>query len=103
MRCLTIQGDSASPRHGHAGGSGAVGGATYLLGRSATVALAASGVVVALWLTRLMRGLLYSVSPTDPVTFAAVPLMLVAVALIACYIPARRALRVDPVTALRSE
>jgi putative ABC transport system permease protein len=71
------------------------------------VALAAAGamlgVVGATWLTRLMEGLLFSVSRTDPVTFTAVPIAMVAVAVLACYIPARRAMQVDPVIALRAE
>ena len=76
-----------------------------IVGRGVTLAAAGAllGIVVALWLTRLMSGLLFSVSATDPATFAAVPLVLIGVALVACYIPARRAMRVDPVTALRAE
>ena len=50
-----------------------------------------------------MQSLLFSVSPRDPVTFAAVPLALITVALVACYLPARKAMRVDPLVALRSE
>jgi putative ABC transport system permease protein len=59
------------------------------------------GVVFALLLTRSMASLLYNVSPTDPLTFAAVAIILLGVAVFASYIPARRAMRVDPIVALR--
>jgi putative ABC transport system permease protein len=64
---------------------------------------AALGVGLALWLSRLMESLLFGVSALDPITFAAVPAAMIAIAAAACYVPARRAMRVDPVTALRAE
>jgi putative ABC transport system permease protein len=76
-----------------------------ILGRGLTLAVigAIAGVGAALWLTRVMETLLFSVSRTDPATFITVPLVLIAVALLACYVPARRAMRVDPVVALRGD
>jgi len=67
------------------------------------VAGAAVGLFAAAIVARLMAGLLYGVQTTDPVTFATVALLLIGVAMLACYLPARRAIRVDPITALRCE
>ncbi len=74
-----------------------------ILGQGARLALVGLGlgIVLALLLTRLMASLLYGVSAKDPVTFGAVALVLLGAAVTACYIPARRAMRVDPMVALR--
>jgi putative ABC transport system permease protein len=63
----------------------------------------AAGIAGSLVLTRTVESLLFGVTATDPLTFAAVILLLVAAALLACYIPARRATRVDPINTLRYE
>jgi putative ABC transport system permease protein len=64
---------------------------------------AALGLVGSVIVSHLMAGLLYGVRPTDPVTFVGVAILLIGIALLACYIPARRAMRVDPMIALRYE
>jgi putative ABC transport system permease protein len=64
---------------------------------------AAVGIVCVLIVSHLMASLLYGVRPTDPLTFACVALLLIGVALLACYIPARCAKRVDPIQALREQ
>jgi putative ABC transport system permease protein len=76
-----------------------------VLGQGARIALTgiAIGIVAAIGLTRLMSTLLFSVNAFDPITFAGVAILLTIVALAACYIPARRAMRVDPMVALRYE
>jgi putative ABC transport system permease protein len=76
-----------------------------ILGQGTKLALFGLGIglVAAFLLTRLMSSLLYNVSATDPVTFTSVTILLLSVALTACYIPARRAMRVDPMIALRHQ
>ena len=71
--------------------------------RLTRVAISGSGLTGALALGRLLSGLLYGVTPTDPATFAAVAILVAAVALVAAWLPARRAARTDPLRALRHE
>jgi ABC-type antimicrobial peptide transport system permease subunit len=61
------------------------------------------GIVLAMALTRLVASQLHGVTPTDPLTFGAVGLILLLAALLACYLPARRAAKIDPMAALRYE
>jgi putative ABC transport system permease protein len=70
-------------------------------GLELAIAGAAAGLVCALVVSHLMAGLLYGVSPNDPLTFVGLTIVLAAVALAACYIPARKAMKVDPMFALR--
>lgn len=74
-----------------------------ITGIRVTLAGLAIGILGALALTRLMSSLLYEISPTDPLTFMSVAILLVFVALAACYVPARRATRIDPMVALRHD
>jgi putative ABC transport system permease protein len=86
---------------------GATEGQTYglIVRHGMTLALVGTGIGLlgALAITRYLRSLLYGTGATDPVTFALVPLLLVSSAFLACSLPARRAARVDPMVALRSE
>ncbi len=70
---------------------------------SLTVAGIVLGLAGARWMASLLGELLFGVTSTDVVTYAAVALLLAAVSLLACYIPARRAMRVNPITALHAE
>jgi putative ABC transport system permease protein len=86
---------------------GAQRGAVLALVMRGGLRLAGAGIVLgligAMGLTQLLRSLLFGVGPTDPLTFAAVPILLVSAALLACWLPARGAANVDPMEALRYE
>jgi putative ABC transport system permease protein len=72
-------------------------------GMALTLAGVTIGLIVSLALTRFMETLLFGVSATDPLIFSVIALLLTAVAMLACYIPARRATNLDPMIALRTE
>jgi putative ABC transport system permease protein len=76
-----------------------------IVGRGMALALAgaALGVMLAVSSAQMLQSLVFSISPRDPLTYVVVPMFLLAIALVACYLPARRAIRVDPLVALRSE
>jgi putative ABC transport system permease protein len=76
-----------------------------VIGQGISLALCGIGVgwLASLWLTRVLSGLLFGVTANDPTTFITVPLLLLSVALLACYLPARRASKIDPMVVLRTE
>jgi putative ABC transport system permease protein len=78
---------------------------TLVIGKAMILSLTgvAIGTIGALLLTRLISKMIYGVKPTDPSTFVGVAVLLTAIAIIACYLPARRAIKIDPVVALRCE
>jgi putative ABC transport system permease protein len=78
-------------------------GLVLVQGLRLTLVGVAIGLVAAFGVTRVMKNMLFGLSSTDPLTFIAISILLVGVALVASYLPALRATRVDPVVALRTE
>jgi ABC-type antimicrobial peptide transport system permease subunit len=78
---------------------------TLVVKQGMTVCLAGAGVGMgaALAVSQFLTSVLYGISPTDPLTFALVPLLLIGVGVLACYLPARHAARVNPIQALRQD
>ena len=78
---------------------------TQVIGQGLRLAAAGVvlGLIVAAAATTLVKGLLFNTSATDPVVYGSLAVVLLAIAALACYVPARRAMRIDPMTALRSE
>jgi ABC-type antimicrobial peptide transport system permease subunit len=76
---------------------------SMVVGEGVRLALAgiAAGAIAAVWFTRLFKGLLFGVSAADPMTFAGVAAGILVVSAISCYLPARRAVRADPLLALK--
>jgi putative ABC transport system permease protein len=76
-----------------------------VLGRGLRLAVIGVGVglLLAFVLARVVAGMLFEISPADPITFSAIPALLLGIAAVACYVPARRAMGVDPIVALRAE
>lgn len=65
------------------------------------ISAAVTGSIASVWFVHTIKSILFEVAPLDPVIFAGAPMVLIAIALVACYVPARRAARVDPMTVLR--
>lgn len=113
LRCCALKGKSTSTFARQRAGFPRVSlretstGAVVKLVVGQGMILASAGIAIGLGasfaLTRLMSSLLFGVSPTDPLTFTVISLILVGVALVACFVPARRATKVDPMIALRHE
>jgi putative ABC transport system permease protein len=83
--------------------AGSLAGLVVRQGLALAVVGVGAGIAVAMGVTRLMSSLLFGVGPMDPLTYASVAAVLLAVALLASYLPARKAARVDPMVALRAE